>query len=439
MKKLNGKMYAVSCRQLGVEPSRKASAPLANAWWNSKLAELEANDPAKNDCARAIVEWTKRADWSREQNDVALLKSIEGTIARLRQLQASGEPLELSNQDHPLFYQDVSRLWEDRLSRRGADSTPHRETIGEAIAEFLSRKKSQSEGEQISIGRAANLQQHLKHVESFFGSTAPVNSLDEAAIEKFHSHLLAEIGQKKSKPSYAANRFNSFKQFVFWAWKLHKLSDIPRNLLKSSDLQIKVTTSKIQTFSVEEFQNLIAAPTTDRTRLYLLLMLNCGMTSKDVSDLAPAEIDWKNRTITRKRSKTKSHSNVPVVTYPLWNETFQLLKKLKSDDKNHVLMGAKGLPLVGDKLSADWVRGNKNAIRLAYNRVVKRLKIANPLPPTTIRKTGASMLADSEYGSLAPLYLGHAPRSIADKHYSQTPTKTFGDAIRWLGDQFGIK
>ena len=64
----------------------------------------------------------------------------------------------------------------------------------------------------------------------------------------------------------------------------------------------------------------------DKTKLYLLLMLNCGMYQNDIAELLDEEVNWKNGTITRARSKTRDR-NGPVVTYKLWPETFALLKK----------------------------------------------------------------------------------------------------------------
>ena len=71
---------------------------------------------------------------------------------------------------------------------------------------------------------------------------------------------------------------------------------------------------------------------TDRTRLYLLLMMNIGATEKDIADLTPDEYDKKNGTITRIRSKHQNRdqsNDIPTVTYNLWDTTNDLLKKGK--------------------------------------------------------------------------------------------------------------
>jgi hypothetical protein len=65
----------------------------------------------------------------------------------------------------------------------------------------------------------------------------------------------------------------------------------------------------------------------DRTKLYILLMLNCGMTQQDISDLLVTEVDWAAGAITRKRSKSADHKGVPTVKYALCPETLRLLRQ----------------------------------------------------------------------------------------------------------------
>lgn len=56
-----------------------------------------------------------------------------------------------------------------------------------------------------------------------------------------------------------------------------------------------------------------------------------------------------------------------------------------------------------------------------------------------LRKTAASMLESHEvYGRFVGLFLGHAPASMKDKHYSAPPQQHFDAAIHWLGEQLGV-
>jgi hypothetical protein len=97
------------------------------------------------------------------------------------------------------------------------------------------------------------------------------------------------------------------------------------------------------------------------------------MTQQDISDLKHEEVDWKERRITRKRSKTKKHENVPTVCYPLWGETFELLAKYRSEDPVRVLTSSTGQPL-----KKEWIRENENVARddrifSLYSRYRKKL------------------------------------------------------------------
>ncbi|HEY3788458.1 MAG TPA: hypothetical protein VGL71_06365, partial [Urbifossiella sp.] len=114
---------------------------------------------------------------------------------------------------------------------------------------------------------------------------------------------------------------------------------------------------------------------TDKTKLYLLLMLNCGMYQNDVAELAASEVDWKTGTITRKRSKTRDRKDAPTVCYKLWPETLRLLKAYRADTavsthqgETRVLLTADGKPLVFAGVKNGKFTGY-DAIQSAYHRL----------------------------------------------------------------------
>lgn len=54
-----------------------------------------------------------------------------------------------------------------------------------------------------------------------------------------------------------------------------------------------------------------------------------------------------------------------------------------------------------------------------------------------LRKTSPTLLeGNAAYAHVARHFLGHAPRSISDKHYVAPDRKTFDAAINWLGEQY---
>jgi hypothetical protein len=110
--------------------------------------------------------------------------------------------------------------------------------------------------------------------------------------------------------------------------------------IDSREFCFKVGAKAVEMWTAEEFRAGLDAAT-GQLRLHLLLMANCGFTQEDISDLLDTEVDWRAGRITRKRSKTHDHSNVPVVNYKLWPPTFALLKEYRSG-RERVMLTASG-------------------------------------------------------------------------------------------------
>ena len=229
------------------------------------------------------------------------------------------------------------------------------------------------------------------------------------------------------------------KAFVRWLWTIEAISVLPRVMdSKSNELKINVPRGEIQVFSFDEITHLLTEAN-DRTRLYILLMLNCAMTQVDIATLLIDEVDWENGRIIRKRSKTSKFENVPVVDYQLWGHTFELLKQEKNKDesKGLVLLNKNGEPLRTEKLTADGKYKKTDNIKNSMDRLKKKLGIKIPLK--ALKKTSASLLRNSErFSGLESLFLGHSPRSMAHQHYAQVPQDLLDAGIQWLGEQYGI-
>jgi integrase len=167
-------------------------------------------------------------------------------------------------------------------------------------------------------------------------------------------------------------------------------------------------------------------------------MLNCGMTQKDIADMDLSELDWEARCVTRKRSKTKDHQNVPVVRYKLWPETLRLLRQERTRKQSGpVLLNDEGKPLYQSAVKADGGWSRIDNVRRAFERLPAKTGIKKPLK--SLKKTVASMIRDNpSYASVENLYLGHAPRTMSDKHYTMVPQMLLDDAIAWAGRELGI-
>jgi hypothetical protein len=100
-----------------------------------------------------------------------------------------------------------------------------------------------------------------------------------------------------------------------------------------------------------------------------------------------------------------------------------------------VLLTETGLPFVRKEL-----RGGKlvKADGFASNFVhlKKRLKLNRSLKQ--LRKLGASLLdTHPTYGRFVQYFLGHSPRTVADKNYRLPSQELFDAAVTWLGQQLG--
>jgi integrase len=190
----------------------------------------------------------------------------------------------------------------------------------------------------------------------------------------------------------------------------------------------------VTTWAADEFERAVdAAP--GKLKLALLLMANCGMTQKDVADLRDDEVDWQAGRITRRRSKTANRENAPVVSYKLWPVTLSLLKKYRSG-KERVLLTEQGQPFVRTRFNAAGKQVKADGIASNFVHLKKRLKLKRPLKE--LRRLGATLLAKhKEYGRFSSFFLGHSPRTVADRHYVAPSQDRLDEAILWLGKQLG--
>jgi integrase len=385
-KKHGGKQYFVGCKVLQTTfpalyqgDTEEGSYQAANSWWQTKVVELDTAAQAEAD----------------------------------REYFKPLGPGEYLGYNPPVVQASIL-------------SGPTLETVK---SEWLAVKHA-TVGNGLSAGRYANVARAIGKFVAHVGSI-PVASLNAGVMTAYHTSLLQKVQDGKMKPGYAAMMLKVAKAFLQWCWENEKISALPRNL---RSLTITVPTDKITTYTVDTIKALLHTTMSDKTRLYMLLMLNTGMTQKDISDLRDDEVDWKAGTITRKRSKTQNHDSVPEVTYPLWPETFKLLQQFRSTGPR-VLTSKNGLPLVTSKLVAGRLK-QKDVIRSAWDEVDSKVK----LPLKYFRKTSSSILGGvADYATIADLFLGHSPKTMAEKRYKKPPLELLADGVKHLGEVYGVQ
>ena len=126
--------------------------------------------------------------------------------------------------------------------------------------------------------------------------------------------------------------------FTYWLDE-KDLVPLPKNLHNSKTLRIKLDHGKRETYPIQDIATILADDKTpERTKLFILLMLNTGAYQVDIAHLLKSQVDLKQGRIERKRSKTENHANVPVVSYRLWSRTSDLMRKYITDKKTHLAL-----------------------------------------------------------------------------------------------------
>lgn len=283
------------------------------------------------------------------------------------------------------------------------------------------------------LGRARNLR---RYVDDFLKSL-PADVTIEVA---FSGAMLADYLEKVKSSSLAKSTMRdkvaSVKQLATWLYEREHLDSLPR-LIVANKFKAEASEGDPDPYDADDVKAILAA-SSGRARLYILMSINTGMTQQDIADLAPHEVDWEAGKIIRKRSKTSDKKNVPTVSWTQWPETFELLCKYKSKDPNRVIVNAQGEPLVLVREVGEKTR-RTDAVAKTMSRLRDKMKRKDPITFKRFRSTAASMLEEHEiYGRYVDHFLGHAPSSIAAKHYVRPSQDQFDKAVAWLRTSFGI-
>jgi len=438
-----------------VPETKEGSYQTANRWWEAKQAEIDGGPPAPHPNQADVDEITSRRDWCRKNGDEHGASFYDGLLTvvlddrterpshfyALRQFQALNALLNAGiTPDHnkPIPENLVGlvngdHFWDERL-RGDAPSVPDDQTVGGMVSQYLELRRMKVETGRLSPKGFDNSRDCLHHFRDHVGPQIAVAAIDEAAWHRFHGFTVAKVRDKVWSRDFASKVFGTARQFVAWAASMGALTT-PKNL-DNRDYRLGKTVAEIPTTTIADVRRLIDG-TSGQLKLHLLLMINCGFTQVDVSDLHPSEVDWTAGRIRRKRSKTRDEPNAPVVDFAIWPETFELLREHRSDDPDHVLVTRSGSRWVYHELH-DGKLKSSDSIATNYNRL--RRRVGGGIGPLKLlRKTSASLLGEHpEFRAYAQYFLGHAPQTLADCHYVKPSTPEFDRALAWLRGRYGF-
>jgi len=311
-------------------------------------------------------------------------------------------------------------------------------TLGQIVGKFIAVIQSQHDDGKMVATHFDNVKRQALRFRDCIGADKPITAVNEEVFQiTYKDHLRGLIKSRGWTAIYANAAMATALRLYKYAWKNRY---VPELRLEAKDVSFVTAPKEVPIITPEEYRHYFEG-TSEKTCLYVLLFLNCGMTGTDVATLTHSMLDLEKGTITRKRSKTKGFENVPTVTYYLWPKTLTLLKKFATAataPNKLVLHNENGRPLITTSIDKGKLK-KTDCFHLAFTRMCKRLKIS-AARMKDIRKTGATALGSNpKYASLSQYYLGHSPRTVADKHYVRPSDELFAEALLWLGKEFKIE
>lgn len=228
---------------------------------------------------------------------------------------------------------------------------------------------------------------------------APILNLYRDKQWEFVEHAKAEHRISKAT---LKKRLDTLAKWLNWLVDQNILAELPKDLRTFG--RVKLDKPKPVFWSVDEVKKL-ADLATERTRLYLILALNCGYTQKDIATLEASMVDWQTGIVTRDRHKTGVASKAK-----LWPSTLALLAKHRSKKTSGpLLLGESGKPLYAEQVNENGKLISIDNIRLAFDRLLKRAELTDGRSFKHLRKTSANLIEQSA-PHLTELFLAHAEK-----------------------------
>lgn len=223
------------------------------------------------------------------------------------------------------------------------------------------------------------------------------------------------------------NLLQSFKSLCQWLIDNDYMQE-PKAFLKlfrHSKGKLKTNKEKhedIKTFFFADLRSAYSKATADE-RLWMLLGLNCGFTSAEISVLLKEELKEVDSKLMLNHWRNKTGSKV-FTSFTLWDETTEALRSRPSNDSELLLTTNQGKAL----LRIDVAR--IDTVANSWRRLQKRTGLQ--LSHKYLRKTGATWIA-AHYGKdVAQQYLQHTAGSVAEKHYISQDFTKLGEALEVL-------
>jgi site-specific recombinase XerD len=303
--------------------------------------------------------------------------------------------------------------------------------IIEEINRYLALQTQRQQIKEISVHGLATILRDTGDFRDWL-NRQEIETITADTLQRYASWQLQRYADGFQKRATLEKKLSYAKKVVKWLWRSEVLDNMPRNLetvfrVKKPKNEKKV--SRVKVYSDEEIITILAeAP--ERTKLYILLALNCGMYWADIADLKHGEFNGTH--VTRCRTKTGEQGS-----WMLWKETKRLLEKYATnkDDSETMLLHKDGTELYWYKRIAGKMR-RCNHMQSSFADLLERLEISGTF--RQLRRTGSSLVRDESDSDTAKLHLANSKDSIAEKYYLADNFEGLNAALRKVEKRLGI-
>lgn len=372
--------------------TKERSQAAANRYWERKLAEMQLDPFPDVEIAPENLKFYKDIQKVRKAADLLGIKPEQGKAF-----------------EHPAIVALRENVEAIELTR---PAVPTEKTLAKQLESFLALEKVRQKPQTYK-----EFADYLGFVKAELGAELDCSTINEETVNRHYQWLASKPWENNGKNK----RLGFFRRFIGWLAE-NRVCPVPLNL-KSKQHRWKPKRKKVKTFSgvKDELEQLET-----RCRLWALLGLNCGMTQADLGALRWDQIDLAKKTLTRVRVKTEDE-DVPEVCYKLFPETLALLKALPNKS-GLVFTTEEGQPLYVVKYDGQKVT-KKDLFSTYWNRQSRKPAI----PLGKYRSIGATALkGEATYRTFVDYFLGHAPKTLADKHYAGEADKPFFEALDFV-------
>jgi len=338
---------------------------------------------------------------------------------------------------------------EDKKERKDDFVDADAMRVGEVCKLYVESYRRLAEAGQVSWSFVHSTEHRLEWVKRALGVHAAMRSLGERELQQGVLFLVRRPmarrrnhqtdGPQPLAIKTVVNCIRQMKAMLTWyhemdgcSWtkpkRFEKLFRLRQRLMTTPEEQeraaMEVVSADVNTFTVQELEKLWEAAS-DKERVFILLGLNCGFTSSEISNLRTFEViaDVDVPYIHRFRGKTGVEAR-----WCLWPETLLLLRALKADENKDKrwLLTEYGNPLVEVT-----PRTRRDAIEQKWKKLIERAGLGRSLGFRFLRKTGADAI--KRFGGLeeSEMYLAHAEVGI-NKAYANRNWSRLWECLRQL-------